>query len=80
MKTAISLPDPLFHAADAKARALHISRSELYRRALERFVHADDDVHAAVELIYADDPSQLGLEPDVSLASADALARDAGGW
>jgi hypothetical protein len=28
-KTAISLPDPLYYAADARARALHISRSEV---------------------------------------------------
>ena len=82
MKAAVSVPAPLFLAADARARALHISRSELYRRALQRFVSeaAADDVNAAVERIYAEDPALLGLDPALELASEEFLARDAGGW
>ena len=38
MKTAISLPDPVFEAADALAMRLHVSRSELYTMALEKFL------------------------------------------
>ena len=42
MKTAISIPDDLFDAADRLARRLDISRSELYQRAVSAFVAAHD--------------------------------------
>ena len=38
MKTAVSLPDPLFVSADRMARRLGISRSELFQLALRSFV------------------------------------------
>lgn len=38
MKTAISLPDPLFEEAEATAKELGISRSKLIRTALEDFL------------------------------------------
>ena len=38
MKTAISLPDPLFEEAEATAKELGISRSKLIRTALEEFL------------------------------------------
>jgi len=38
MKTAISLPDDLFEAVDAKARALKISRSALFAEAAREFI------------------------------------------
>jgi predicted transcriptional regulator len=38
MKTAISLPDDLFRALEAKARALKISRSGLLARAAREFL------------------------------------------
>ncbi len=34
MKTAVSLPDDLFRMAEAAARRLQVSRSELYARAI----------------------------------------------
>ncbi|MEX0790498.1 MAG: hypothetical protein WD178_06965 [Actinomycetota bacterium] len=38
MKTAVSIPDQLFADADAAARRLQITRSQLYARALEAFL------------------------------------------
>lgn len=38
VKVAISLPDELFADAEATARNLHITRSQLYARALELFL------------------------------------------
>lgn len=38
MKTAISIPDKLFKAADELAKWLGISRSELYSKAVEDFL------------------------------------------
>lgn len=43
MKTAISLPDPLFLAADRLAGRLGVSRSELFQRAMERLLRDYDD-------------------------------------
>jgi len=61
MKTAISIPDPLFERADVLARRFHISRSELYARAVERFVEAHDEAatRAALDAVYAEESSDL---------------------
>lgn len=40
MKTAISIPDPIFEAAEKLAAELAISRSELYSKAVAEFVSA----------------------------------------
>ena len=42
MKTAVSLPDNLFRMAEAAARRLRVSRSELYARAIAEFLKARD--------------------------------------
>jgi len=54
MKTAISLPDPLFAAAERAARELGVSRSELYRRALVRFLqeHGDAAITARLDRVH----------------------------
>jgi predicted transcriptional regulator len=38
MKTAVSMPDDLFIRAEATARRLRVSRSELYARAIAEFL------------------------------------------
>jgi metal-responsive CopG/Arc/MetJ family transcriptional regulator len=38
VKTAVSLPDELFRMAEATARRLRISRSELYAKAISEFL------------------------------------------
>ena len=42
MKTTVSLPDDLFRMADAAARRLQVSRSELYARAISEFLKSQD--------------------------------------
>lgn len=42
MKTAVSIPDDLFHRADALADRLGKSRSEVYREALADYVARRD--------------------------------------
>jgi len=46
MKTAVSIPDPIFAEAEMLARQLNTSRSEIYARALRAFIgnHAPDRV------------------------------------
>jgi metal-responsive CopG/Arc/MetJ family transcriptional regulator len=38
MKTAVSMPDDLFRQAEATARRLRVSRSELYAKAIAEFL------------------------------------------
>jgi metal-responsive CopG/Arc/MetJ family transcriptional regulator len=58
MKTAISIPDDLFAAADALARSTGQSRSQLYSRAVREFVarHSPDRVTEALDEVCSDLP------------------------
>jgi predicted transcriptional regulator len=61
MKAAVSIPDPLFKAADKLARRMRVSRSRLYSVAIERFVQAHDDAAITAKLneVYAQESSSL---------------------
>lgn len=56
VKTAVSIPDAIFRAADRLARERRISRSELYATALQTYLQAADrqDVTDRLNEIYAD--------------------------
>jgi metal-responsive CopG/Arc/MetJ family transcriptional regulator len=51
MKTAISLPDEVFRAAERQARRAKKSRSQLYAEALSEYLarHAPEEVTAAMD-------------------------------
>ena len=59
MKTAISIPDPVFQSAESLAKRMGISRSELFCRAVESYVeaHRYDRVREALDAVYAEEPS-----------------------
>jgi metal-responsive CopG/Arc/MetJ family transcriptional regulator len=61
MKTAVSIPDPIFHAAESLAQRLGMSRSELFSRALEAYLetHKHDSVCEALNAIYSQESSSL---------------------
>ena len=59
MKTAVSLPDPLFRDADRAAKRLGISRSELYARALAEFLRRESEVTLALDKVYAREDSKI---------------------
>lgn len=61
MKTAISIPDDVFEAADRTARKLGVSRSELYATAVHEFIerHRVEDVTARLNEVYASTSSNL---------------------
>lgn len=61
MKTAISVPDRTFEAAERLSRRLGISRSELYTTAVERLLDAYDDsaITAALDKLYGAEESKL---------------------
>lgn len=50
MKTAISIPNELFAAGELVARRLGLSRSELYQRALAKYLEGQNEA-AVTELL-----------------------------
>ena len=76
MKTAISIPDPLFDAADSLARRLGVSRSELYARAVAAFVKNDRyrGVREALDEVCAAEPSSL--DPKLAVLQSMSLEED----
>jgi hypothetical protein len=65
MKTAVSLPDALFEAADQLARQLGKSRSQLYAEALREYLerHQDEDITRRLNEIYDAEPALARLDP-----------------
>ena len=68
MKTAISLPDQLFKAAESLASRLGVSRSRLYATALEEYIarHQSRRVSERLDAVYSTESSDL----DASVKSA----------
>lgn len=65
MKTAISIPDPIFEEAERLAKERGLSRSELYAQAVAEYVK--DQRHAGVreqlDAVYAAEPAASDLDP-----------------
>lgn len=77
MKTAISLPDALFEAADKMAEAMGLSRSELYRTAIAEFLSARAESMVTEQLDAVYGPQQPGaLDPVLDRLQRASLARD----
>lgn len=64
MKTAISIPDPVFAAAERLSKRMKLSRSELYARAVAGFVkqHQTLGVAEALNSVYSEDNEDPGLD------------------
>jgi metal-responsive CopG/Arc/MetJ family transcriptional regulator len=76
MKTAISIPEDVFVSADRLAKRLHMSRSELYARAVQQYVaecrHAG--VKEKLDQIYASENS--AIDSTVLIAQAASIPRE----
>jgi metal-responsive CopG/Arc/MetJ family transcriptional regulator len=59
VKTAISIPEPLFRRAEAVAHSLQISRSQLIARAVDEFVkrYESRSLLESLNRAYEDSPS-----------------------
>ena len=75
MKTAISILDSTFHAADALARKLGVSRSELYAKAVAELLARQDgeEVRARLDQVYAESDGRP--EPGLAAAQQRAVPR-----
>ena len=76
MKTAISIPDALFEAAEQFAKRMGLSRSELYAVALREYlqVHKQDEITKQLDAVYADEDSSL--EPFFVQLQTDTLSKE----
>ena len=61
MKTAISVPDEIFEAAEELAGELGVSRSQLYAQAVAVYVaqHRDEHVTAKLNEIYSEGEARV---------------------
>jgi metal-responsive CopG/Arc/MetJ family transcriptional regulator len=61
MKTAISLPDPVFEQAEVLAQQLGLSRSELYTKALQSYLkrYNRDQTLLKLNQVYSRESSEL---------------------
>jgi predicted transcriptional regulator len=75
MKTAISIPDEVFTAADRLAGRLGVSRSHLYATAVAEYVarHRASRVTERLDAVYRAEPS--GVEGEVRRAQRRAVRR-----
>ena len=76
MKTAVSIPDPVFKAADKLAHRLGMSRSSLYAEALHRYLQLHDEhaITSKLNEVLAHDPSEL--HPRLQTIQARSIPRD----
>ena len=75
MKTAVSLPDDVFRAAERHARRARKSRSQLYAEALSEYLarHAPDEVTEAMNKVM--DQLEEPTDPFVTAAARRILER-----
>jgi len=78
MKTAISLPDAMFEAANRMAKRLGISRSQLFQRAVQQYLgdQRQAGVTEALDAIYGSEPSASRLSSLLQELQAASLPRE----
>jgi predicted transcriptional regulator len=76
MKTAISLPDAVFAAAERVAKKLRMSRSELYSAAIAEFVavHDEAEITAGLDKVYEQEPAKV--DPELARMQMTSLPRE----
>lgn len=76
MKTAVSIPDEIFAAADELARRAGMSRSELYAKALSEYLRRDRYAGLSEKLDEIYSKVESALDPAWVRAQAAVLKRD----
>ncbi len=78
MKTAVSVPDDIFHQVERLARRDRRSRSEVYSTALREYVarHEPDEVTEALDRVV----EELGGSSDPFVAAAGRAILEATEW
>lgn len=78
MKTAISIPDEVFEAAERAAKRLGVSRSELYSNAVKEFIerHRRENVTDKLNEVYFENESASELDVGLKALQAKSLPRE----
>lgn len=78
MKTAISLPDSVFVEAEALAKQLGLSRSELYAKALQAYLqkYNQNQILNKLNQVYSEESSEL----DPTLARLQSMSLPYEDW
>ena len=78
MKVAVSVPDPIFNAAERLAKQRQMARSQLFAEALEEYVsrHGPDAITAKLNEVYASEGSAI----EESLVRAQLKSIDHEAW
>ena len=76
MKVAISLPDPVFEAAETVRKRLGLSRSRFYSKAVEAHVriYQAGEIREALDAVYGSEES--ALDPLLDRLQSDSLRED----
>ena len=76
MKTAVSIPDPLFREVERLTKRLRIPRSQLYARALEEYVQRQRSkgVKEALDEVYRTESSEL--DPVLAHLQTEVIGRE----
>ena len=77
MKVAISLPDPLFSAAEHMAEQLHVSRSQLYAQALSEYLDKRQEAVITQRLNAVYGGAAEGVDPPIKKAQLKVLGNEA---
>ena len=78
MKTAVSIPDPVFQSAEKLAARLGVSRSQLYARALASLVeqHSEDVVTSKLNEVYGPEGSDSSLDKTLAFLQSRSIPRE----
>jgi metal-responsive CopG/Arc/MetJ family transcriptional regulator len=78
MKTAISIPDPIFEAAEKLAERLGVSRSQLYSRAVNSLIekYRYSGVTERLDAVYEVNPESGRLEQDIEELQSRSIAEE----
>jgi len=78
VKTAISIPDPIFEAAEKLARRLGISRSQLYSKAIDSLIekYRYSGVTEQLDAVYETNPEAGRLEQEVEELQSQSLTEE----
>ena len=76
MKTAISIPDPLFKAAERAAKRQKVSRSRFYTKAVAAYLKSQRNIEIkeALDRVYANENTEL--DPDLAAAAYHLLSQE----
>ncbi len=78
MKTAISIPDAIFEAAEQLAKRKGLSRSELYVQAVAAYLqaHRHDDVTELLNQVHGPEGEDSHVEPAILTLQRRSLSKE----